>query len=855
MRYLLPAILLAAVAIGAAGSEPGRTTPSQSSSASALSPLEAVNELLAVPWQGLAKQRAQDAEREIVAALDGRKLVDSDGSESGFKWKLSLTLKDVRASIDTRSPPAFTQASDKSLALELPRGAGWDVAISGDVKGRASVKTAGQTLFSWSPGLHLGLQIKNFKVVAQAALDTSRPNRPKLAGSTIRPSLTLAGGGFLPVSVPLSFTFQTEGEKLVLRGHMTGVALKEELSGLDAKLTADLVVSLLPRAVVDPFPVGPAGLDYEIPLGEDGRTLRVELNGKLKVRLKKVGKLTVPFKGFDLTIPFPSPHGLDELLAPLAGNLPQPWGDGKPAPAGTVPDPATLAAPVAELEAGAAKHMPHGGVLSFDFAGRKGDPFSAYTYGRDVDSTIWTGHYLAAESFRYAVTQSPAALSRVQAAVEGLRRLFWVTSDAVETIGEDGTKVLAPVTGGRRLSGPSGILARTAKPDSDSRAFTRTSKATTSGPLEQRPCHYVKPEGGWLAADGRSYPTFAGIPPAVRGQAKPVGPIWYGWGCGDNWPVSKDQYIGAMLGLGVAWKLVPDAGVRKAAGELIEDALDYLLRNDWNVRLPPDGRIQTSFLGDFPKQLALLRIGKTVKPGKYGDDYDKVAAAAELAWIPVWLSSFDPIFQYYKFNLSHAAFVTALVLEESAAQRQRWHDSYQLLWGPVAHHRNAYFDLARILAEPPATRPAILGSPSQANVNVTLAGEVKTVLGEWVRRWTLVKGRWGPLNRVGDAAHQLRLWPDDFGTFQTVDGKTYCLAKYALPVDGRRGANAEFVWEHAPFRLSVGAESCKKSPRPDTEQILKLDSKQSSREGASVDYLLAYWLAVYLELLPAPASG
>jgi hypothetical protein len=98
----------------------------------------------------------------------------------------------------------------------------------------------------------------------------------------------------------------------------------------------------------------------------------------------------------------------------------------------------------------------------------------------------------------------------------------------------------------------------------------------------------------------------------------------------------------------MAYQNVNDPEVRVTAKKLIEDALDYLLRNNWNVVLPPDNRIvpTSSYFGDFPKQLAYLRIGKTVNPAKYGALYDKYAPAAELAWIPIWFSSVDPLFQY-----------------------------------------------------------------------------------------------------------------------------------------------------------------------------------------------------------------
>ena len=43
------------------------------------------------------------------------------------------------------------------------------------------------------------------------------------------------------------------------------------------------------------------------------------------------------------------------------------------------------------------------------------------------DSAIWTGHYLAAEAFRYNVTRSPEALDNVRAALAGIESLLDVT--------------------------------------------------------------------------------------------------------------------------------------------------------------------------------------------------------------------------------------------------------------------------------------------------------------------------------------------------------------------------------------------------------------------------------------------
>src|SRR5438067_10868188 len=64
------------------------------------------------------------------------------------------------------------------------------------------------------------------------------------------------------------------------------------------------------------------------------------------------------------------------------------------------------------------------------------DPVYAYAtsnqivgYSRCGDSALWTGAYLAAEAFRFKVTQSADALNNVKAALAGLKVLADVTGD------------------------------------------------------------------------------------------------------------------------------------------------------------------------------------------------------------------------------------------------------------------------------------------------------------------------------------------------------------------------------------------------------------------------------------------
>ncbi len=74
-------------------------------------------------------------------------------------------------------------------------------------------------------------------------------------------------------------------------------------------------------------------------------------------------------------------------------------------------------------------HMPYGTILDPVFA--SSDPASPdYTriirYTRAGDSAIWTGHYLAAEAFRYQATRSPEAFENAWTARCGAYGLFWM---------------------------------------------------------------------------------------------------------------------------------------------------------------------------------------------------------------------------------------------------------------------------------------------------------------------------------------------------------------------------------------------------------------------------------------------
>src|ERR1035438_8393044 len=87
------------------------------------------------------------------------------------------------------------------------------------------------------------------------------------------------------------------------------------------------------------------------------------------------------------------------------------------ASAGRAAEPAAQARP-ATIQA---RPLPFATLLDPIYAAPTSGQIVGYT--RCGDSALWTGAYLAAESFRYKVTQSADALRNVKSALAGLKAL------------------------------------------------------------------------------------------------------------------------------------------------------------------------------------------------------------------------------------------------------------------------------------------------------------------------------------------------------------------------------------------------------------------------------------------------
>ena len=853
-----------------------------------------------IPWCALARQFMADAAQNIQS-LTAKPLADSHGG-GDLHWAFGLQVTQATGHADLAASPGFRAVSPvlKGFTFEAPLDRYWNFSIGGTVQAHASVKEKNPltgkdavTYLDWSPTIPFGLRISNFRLTASVDLNNAQLDRPALQRVVVQPQLQLEGDGFIPVSIPVQFQVHPLRDRIEIRGPITNLSLG--LKGeFDARLSGDLVITIFPTTYdviydVD-YPI--SGHDFlhgDVSL----QKASVALVGALSVTLDRVGRQTIPFA---LTVPWviPASESLNQVFQLLQMQVPQVWGEGAPPVVTPAPvSPAEFSKNAGEIEAAIQSHLLEGTVLSLDHNQLKplesGLRLSANTppppplsYGLKADTAIWTGHYLTAESFRYAALGDPAALERVKQVVRGFTRLFDTTTDAAVVEGH-----AMPV---RQYPG---VLSRTVWPSTSTIDFS--DESNKKGSLNQQPCYYEKPEGGWdLVTDQgvRHVKTYADaqsvlaslspkglspIPPPIAPRpsqpgvlqlqpalpfVRPVGTVWYGWGCGADHAVSRDAYVGTMMGLVYAYLMVQDPEVKQAAQALIESTLDHLLGpGQWNFLLAPYDRIRTSYFGNLDMQLAFLRIGKTVNPQKYGTIYDHFAPASEVMWVPTWFTILDPVSAYYKFNLAQAFFSPLLFLEDQPAVRTNYLKAYNLLWRATAHHRNAYFGLVRVLIETAGQRMTPAPPPGSMTPPPPPQGEIPVLLTEWLtrRQQVIVTPGGLPFNRVANPQFQKDLWPAVIGVYAAASADSGVSqgyqAKMPLPVWGRIGDGMDYLWQRSPFGVAVHLNDstrpfCDPQKSPPTESSIATCGSDPGREGPGVDYLLPYWMSVYLGVVP-----
>jgi len=821
---------------------------------------DAVNLLMAQPWADFVPPLVAARSTELGNSLDGAKLAEASGSaDPDIKWDFSLHLKDVKAAIDLTNPPGFSEirpvVADGGFTLDAPLKDSWNIGFNGKLDLTSKADGAGIRLWTYTtPPIAWGLALSKLKIQAVVRTDGTHPNWPTLRSLAIRPTVQLKATGAIPFELGPEFQVTVKPGLLQFKARLThlSVGLGNEL---DAQLDVNFMIEIRPN---DTYNVhNPFGGSIEIPTVK----VKIVLDGELKFNLPHVPSRLSAGLSLPLEATLPVPEILSTYLQLATQTWPVQIGKGNPKGAVQAAPPGfDFAKPAQEIEAATrASHIPYNALFTIEHQRSvKLRMWSArYHYSDEEDSSIWTGHFLAAAAFRYAATKDPDALQLVQQLLAGVDQLFEVCTDAVVK------------NGVRSAVRDRGFFARSVLPDD---SVGRWWEADDNIAIHNR-AFYEKPEGGWEAIlpDGTNqhFGSYALVEARFRelaGQGaliRPVGRVWCGIGAGGtlldaatDHQLSRDQIIGMCFGLFSAWSLVEDSGVKNGAAKRLSNLIDYIaLQHNWNVPLPPDTKaVCTSYLGAFDHQLTLLRIGATVDPAKFSAAYEKVKAASACTWVSLWTTVLDPLSMYYKFNLSHAAMVPLLLAETDAQLRQDYFTAYNILREATSHHRNAWFNLASILVQLPQDRAIYMATTmAGSNPSMHLPEEIKGILVEWLERRDRVKETNGlPTNDVPDPQSIVDLWndqPDQIQKYTASDGSSSYIAKFALPVDQRVGGIMEFTWQNDPFRLGVPGT---KAPGKLTLQEAKVTA-EPRRECTGVDYLLTYWIAVYLGILPKPA--
>ncbi len=778
--------------------------------------LQPVNARLAEPWGAFRKTLERQLRQRI---------------EEGRRTTGEVRVPRLRAEeVDLSAAPGYLALDSSRFRLGLPVDpAGWRVKLAGRLE-------------TWHRiGLGIGsTQIKikipvSVQIAFRALVDAevrptaAHPEVPELAPRFPRGTATLHLDFDQPFDDDVTANlFFPNGEYATGTYPIQGASQEVTVSQIEAQEYSGTVRQPNGKPIHSR-----ARLHLEV---ERGKHAGLYLRGRVKTSVR------VLFFRVPVTVPIDEqiadlealPQLLTDLLTGHADDLPQRWGRETVT---LTPAPPTIdfAGAAARLERSIVRHMPYGAVFdirrSTTLACRPevaapSPPRAGESYGGYIDSALWTGHYLAAEAFRYHSTHREdrgAALFRIERSLRGLRNLFAVT-------------------------GREGLLARSALPAQSS---IQTDPPLNDPPEQTRQRYY-----GPVRIDGEE---------------------WYGYGAAEHAP-SRDQYTGVMLGLGYAYHFLgrptadgeppgPQAeALREDAGRQIRAALLYLIRNRWTVPTPPNGDIKVHFLNDFFGRLMFLRVGRMVSPEEFSAAYQEMERAYPAFWPEMWAACLDPIGKYYKFNLLHAQLGMLLFLEgveppdtrlggrdRPAAQALR--DCYAMLRRTTRHHRNAYFDLLRVLVEPPEDRARILADQSRGcDPRLPLRDEIRAIMHEWLVRAS-DEGRFRhPNQATPDPGYLLRLFPDRVAPYDPLfpkvgdeslearTGKTMAVALEALPVDKRPGRRSDFLWQRDPFTTGLWLDLTSEGSGSEVE----LDPGSPELISPGIDYLLPYWMGRYL---------
>jgi hypothetical protein len=381
------------------------------------------------------------------------------------------------------------------------------------------------------------------------------------------------------------------------------------------------------------------------------------------------------------------------------------------------------------------------------------------------------------------------------------------------------------------------------------------------------PCRAVLPAG---QAD-LPFMDYANPPQGAQfefyGSTTLQGATWVGFGRGSD-PPSRDQIIGALLGLGCTFQLVEDLPTQTAAGEVILAFASYMLKTGWNIQVPDGDLTQNrracfqkdSYFFQFHHQLAILHAASTVEAKlrpldtTFRQAYAKAGAGlGPLVWLPSIFNALDPASgSYFKFNLDHAALFIVSIMGAHPTALQGFYDQLsRVLHGALSHHRNAYFNLIWIYSQPLSSRQAAWDLHSEFDPAVSHGKEIRVLLEQWLKRRALLSSGIGLMPQATPDRTVLAdcLSKPAALIKARLFGGERVVPRAALPVQLRPGSDMDFIWQRQSFATGIPAASLEVGKHyVDTDIGIGIPYIESP----GIDYVLPYWMMRYLA---TPAGG
>lgn len=242
-------------------------------------------------------------------------------------------------------------------------------------------------------------------------------------------------------------------------------------------------------------------------------------------------------------------------------------------------------------------------------------------------------------------------------------------------------------------------------------------------------------------------PYAAGIASEEAGNTIYQAPPWIWVG-----NTSRDEVVGALFGLGAAFDLVDDAGVKSGISNLVTLIVGFVAHHEWS----PNDDVGSTFLVRPEELKMLLQVAKHVNPSD--------STSGPLLELPMDTAvSLDVLSNdsYFKFNLDYMTFYNLLRLDYSSHDQS----AYQIVRNYTASHQNAFFDIVD---------RALNGA------NAARDQEMQSLLAQWLQR-----------PRRDPYVNDSKLVP--------VCGKAAC-----QPVPVALRPTTDFLWQRSPFQLSGG---------------------------------------------------